>query len=67
MSLVSEQKLSNKHVGTGTKNTLETFVKCRENRDATLGAPTLLHPSLRVNLRGGRLPPPDEAGLLMSA
>lgn len=40
------------------------FVQWRRNRDATLGAPRLLHPSLQVNIRGGRLPPKDEKGRL---
>jgi hypothetical protein len=34
----------------------------REKRDKGLGAPKLLHPSLQVNLRGGRLPERDEEG-----
>lgn len=38
------------------------WIAWRRGRDATLGAPRLLHPSLQVNIRGGRLPPPDERG-----
>ena len=38
------------------------FVEWRQKRDATLGAPRLLHPSLQVNIRGGRMPPKDEQG-----
>ena len=38
------------------------FVNWRRQRDATLAAPRLLHPSLQVNIRGGRLPPKDEKG-----
>lgn len=41
---------------------LQQFVQWREQRDATLGTPRLLHPSLQVNIRGGRLPPLDEHG-----
>ncbi|KAI0341914.1 Metallo-hydrolase/oxidoreductase [Trametopsis cervina] len=39
-----------------------TFVQWRKERDATLGSPRLLHPSLQVNILGGRLPPLDEQG-----
>jgi hypothetical protein len=58
MSSVSQQIESNKHLGVG----LEDFVKMREQRDASLGSPRLLHASLQVNLRAGRMPPPDEMG-----
>lgn len=34
------------------------FVAFRQTRDATLAAPTLLYPSLQVNIRAGRLPEP---------
>ncbi|EKM54268.1 uncharacterized protein PHACADRAFT_258008 [Phanerochaete carnosa HHB-10118-sp] len=40
----------------------DDFVAWRRQRDATLSAPRLLHPSLQVNIRGGRLPPKDEKG-----
>jgi glyoxylase-like metal-dependent hydrolase (beta-lactamase superfamily II) len=39
--------------------TASEFVAMRETRDATLPVPRLLLPALQVNLRGGRLPPPD--------
>ena len=42
--------------------TLEDFRQARLARDAALPAPTLLYPSLQVNIRGGRLPPPHENG-----
>jgi glyoxylase-like metal-dependent hydrolase (beta-lactamase superfamily II) len=35
------------------------FVAFRRGRDAKLEAPRLLYPSLQVNIRGGRLPPPE--------
>ncbi len=41
-----------------------TFVDARKKRDATLAAPRLLLPSLQVNIRGGRLPPPDADGTI---
>ncbi|KAL1409228.1 hypothetical protein Q8F55_006061 [Vanrija albida] len=60
MSTVAEQMARNKHVGAGA--TMDEFVRVREARDATLASPRLLHPSLQVNLRAGRLPPADEHG-----
>ena len=41
---VKEQKEKNKHVKTGT--TVEEFVGFREKRDAELGVPGLLYPSI---------------------
>jgi hypothetical protein len=35
----------------------------RRKRDATLAAPVLLLPSVQVNIRAGRLPPPDLNGV----
>lgn len=37
-----------------------TFIEWRQQRDAVLGAPRLLYPSLQVNIRAGKMPPPDE-------
>jgi glyoxylase-like metal-dependent hydrolase (beta-lactamase superfamily II) len=42
--------------------TEDEYVAFRHKRDATLGAPRLLYPSLQVNIRAGRLPPADAAG-----
>lgn len=41
-----------------------SFVSARKARDATRPAPRLLFPSLQVNIRGGRLPPPDQDGVV---
>jgi len=57
---VKEQKALNVHVGGGA--TAEDFVKLREARDATLGMPKLIIPSIQVNMRAGRMPEPDETG-----
>jgi len=38
------------------------YVAFRTQRDAKLPVPRLLYPSLQVNIRAGRLPPPDAAG-----
>jgi hypothetical protein len=35
----------------------------RTSRDATLKVPKLLYPAIQVNIRGGRLPPPDANGM----
>ena len=34
----------------------------REARDASLGTPKLLIPSIQVNMRAGNLPPPEDNG-----
>ena len=39
------------------------FVARREARDKTLGMPTLLLPSIQVNIRGGLLPDPEDNGI----
>ena len=41
---------------------LEDFSAARKARDAVLPAPTLLYPSLQVNLRGGKLPAAADNG-----
>ena len=40
----------------------DEFVRLREARDATLGTPKLLIPSIQVNMRAGNLPPPEDNG-----
>ena len=57
---VHEQRVMNKHVTIGTAEA--DFTEWRKQRDSSLGAPRLLHPSLQVNIRGGRLPPADTEG-----
>jgi glyoxylase-like metal-dependent hydrolase (beta-lactamase superfamily II) len=57
---VAEQCAHNIHVKDGISE--DEFVKMREARDATLAMPTLIIPSLQVNIRGGELPPKDESG-----
>jgi glyoxylase-like metal-dependent hydrolase (beta-lactamase superfamily II) len=51
---VAEQKADNIHVG-GAK-TREDFIKFRTERDAQLGMPKLIIPSLQVNMRAGHVP-----------
>jgi len=40
----------------------EQFVAMRKERDASLKEPRLIHQSLQLNIRGGRLPEPTESG-----
>jgi glyoxylase-like metal-dependent hydrolase (beta-lactamase superfamily II) len=57
---VAEHKAKNVHIGGGTS--MEDFVAMREARDATLGMPKLIIPSLQVNMRAGQMPPADDNG-----
>jgi glyoxylase-like metal-dependent hydrolase (beta-lactamase superfamily II) len=58
---VAAQRIQNAHVKDGVSE--DDFVAMREARDATLAAPELLMPSIQVNMRAGRLPPPDTNGV----
>jgi glyoxylase-like metal-dependent hydrolase (beta-lactamase superfamily II) len=58
---VGEQRDKNIHVHDGI--TEDAFVEMRTARDATLEVPTLILPSLQVNVRAGQLPPPDDNGV----
>ena len=51
---VADEKAHNIHVGGG--KTKEDFVKFRTERDAQLGMPRLIIPSLQVNMRAGEVP-----------
>jgi hypothetical protein len=53
---VGEERASNPHVKDGISEA--EFVSMREARDAGLSAPLLLMPSIQVNMRAGKLPPP---------
>lgn len=58
---VGQQRDENVHVKDGT--TEEEFVALRNERDSTLAMPELILPSVQVNIRGGRLPDPEENGV----
>ena len=58
---VAEQRAHNIHIRDGFSK--DAFVAMRTARDATLDAPTLILPSIQVNVRGGRLPPADDNGV----
>lgn len=58
---IAEQRASNIHMHDGVDE--EAFVALRRARDATLEVPTLILPSIQVNVRAGQLPPADENGV----
>jgi glyoxylase-like metal-dependent hydrolase (beta-lactamase superfamily II) len=58
---VAEERKKNIHVHEGVAE--PDFVKMRNERDATLEMPTLLLPSVQVNMRGGQFPPPEDNGI----
>lgn len=58
---VAAEEASNVHVRKGVSEA--DFVKMRTERDASLPEPKLILPALQVNIRGGRLPPPDGNGI----
>ena len=58
---VGEQKRHNVQINTRT--TREEYVTFRTEKDAGLPAPTLILPSLQVNIRAGELPPAEQNGV----
>jgi glyoxylase-like metal-dependent hydrolase (beta-lactamase superfamily II) len=58
---VAEQRLNNVHIHTGVSE--DQFVTFREGRDAELGMPALILPSLQANIRAGDLPEPEDNGI----
>ena len=58
---VAEQRAANIHVRDGIPE--EEFVARRQARDATLAMPTLMLPSVQVNVRAGQLPPAEANGV----
>ena len=57
---VAEHKAENIHVKNGVSR--DEFVKLRTERDKTLALPDRMLHALQVNLRGGRLPDPENDG-----
>jgi len=57
---VADEQAGNIHLRDGVSEA--DFVAMREARDATLAAPTLILPSLQVNIRAGALPEPSGKG-----
>ena len=58
---VKQQREENVHVKDGVSE--EDFVEMRTTRDKTLAMPKLIMPSVQVNIRGGRLPDPEDNGV----
>ena len=57
---VQAQRIGNIHVHDGVSEA--EFVQMRTARDATLEMPTLILPSVQVNVRAGKLPPAQDDG-----
>jgi len=60
-STVAEEREHNVHVRDSIGE--DEFVAMRHARDATLDMPTLILPSVQVNMRGGELPPAESNGI----
>ncbi|WP_448506766.1 MBL fold metallo-hydrolase [Immundisolibacter sp.] len=60
-SSVAAQRAGNIHLREGVS--LEAFIAMRTARDATLGMPRLILPSIQVNIRAGQPPPPESNGV----
>ena len=57
---IAAEREHNVHIHSGISE--EQFVAMRTARDATLGMPTLILPSVQINMRGGELPEPESNG-----
>ncbi len=57
---VGAERSGNVHVHQGVDE--DDFVAMRDARDATLGMPKMILPSIQVNMRGGHLPEPESNG-----
>ncbi len=60
-SSVADQRAENIHVHDGVSE--DAYVSMRGTRDETLDMPALLLPSVQVNMRAGRFPPPEDNGV----
>ncbi|EGR3992122.1 MBL fold metallo-hydrolase [Vibrio cholerae] len=58
---IGDERLHNIHVKQDISE--QQFVEMREGRDATLNMPTLILPSVQVNMRAGELPPEEDNGV----
>ncbi len=58
---VAEQREKNVHIHDGTSK--EAFVAFRQERDAQLGMPGLILPSIQVNIRAGDMPTAEANGV----
>jgi glyoxylase-like metal-dependent hydrolase (beta-lactamase superfamily II) len=55
------ERTANVHLHEGVSE--DEFVTMRTARDATLGMPKLILPSIQVNMRGGHMPPAEDNGV----
>ncbi|MDX1341674.1 MAG: MBL fold metallo-hydrolase [Reinekea sp.] len=60
LTTVKEERERNIHVN--EKVSVDEFVKMRSERDATLDMPTLILPSVQINMRAGEMPPAERNG-----
>jgi hypothetical protein len=58
---VSKQRAKNPHIRDGISE--DDFVRIREEKDSSLGAPKLIVPSIQVNMRAGEMPPAENNGI----
>ena len=58
---VADQRANNIHVKNGVSE--DAFVAMRNARDAALDMPTLMLPSIQVNVRAGQMPPAEDNGI----
>jgi len=58
---VKEQRECNIHINKTISQA--AFIALREGRDAQLGMPKLILPSIQVNIRAGQLPDPEDNGI----
>ncbi len=59
-STVAHQRAANIHIREGIDE--ESFVAMRIGRDKTLSMPLLILPAVQVNIRAGKMPPPEDDG-----
>ncbi|MCF7202814.1 MBL fold metallo-hydrolase [Pseudomonas oligotrophica] len=57
---IGEERQRNVHVHDGISE--DEFVAMRHERDASLGMPALILPSVQINMRAGQLPEPEDNG-----
>lgn len=56
----ADQKQRNRYLQDNVSE--QNFRDMRSQRDVQLREPKMLHPSLQINIRGGRLPAPTPSG-----
>jgi glyoxylase-like metal-dependent hydrolase (beta-lactamase superfamily II) len=61
VSTIGEERAANVQLDASTSRT--NFLRFRRERDATLAVPTLILPSVQVNIRAGRFPEPEGNGV----